>query len=71
MAGSAALDDSLDFCYGQKGVDKEQHAALLENEKKNFKLLLSKVRLEYITANILTKNKDIYINTSHIDSDYL
>ena len=44
LSCSAALDDSLEFSYGQKGVDKNDYENLLENEKKNFKLLLSKVK---------------------------
>jgi hypothetical protein len=40
---SAALDDSLDFHYGQPKMDSQQYSAVLENEKKNFRLLLSKV----------------------------
>ena len=44
LSCSAALDDSLEFSYGQKGVDKNDYENLLENEKKNFKLLISKVK---------------------------
>ena len=40
---AAALDDSLDFSYGQPKMDLEQYSAVLENEKKNFRLLISKV----------------------------
>jgi abnormal spindle-like microcephaly-associated protein len=44
---SAALDDSLDFSYGQLKMDSEQYSAVLENEKKNFRLLINKV-LEFV-----------------------
>jgi hypothetical protein len=40
---SAALDDSLDFSYGKPQMDAQQYSAMLENEKKNFRLLISKV----------------------------
>jgi len=40
---AAALDDSLDFSYGHPKMDSEQYSAVLENEKKNFRLLISKV----------------------------
>ena len=39
----ATLDDSLDFSYGQPKMDLEQYSAVLENEKKNFRLLICKV----------------------------
>ena len=38
------MDDSLDFNYGTQKVDPSSYEAFLENEKSNFKLLLSKVR---------------------------
>ena len=66
MSCSAALDDSLEFSYGQKGVDKADYDNLLENEKKNFKLLLGKVgsKLDYFLA---TENAIIlYLNCSNI-----
>ena len=43
MSCSAALDDSLDFSYGNQNLDKAEYNNLLENEKKNFKVLLTKV----------------------------
>ena len=39
------MDDSLDFNYGTQKVDPASYEAFLENEKSNFKLLLSKVRV--------------------------
>ena len=43
MSCSAALDDSLDFSYGNQNLDKAEYNNLLENEKRNFKVLLTKV----------------------------
>ena len=48
MSCSAALDDSLDFSYGNQNLDKAEYNNLLENEKKNFKVLLSKVGIFYL-----------------------
>jgi abnormal spindle-like microcephaly-associated protein len=42
---SAALDDSLDFSYGKPKMDSQQYSTMLENEKKNFRLLISKVSI--------------------------
>ena len=44
QADGENLDDSLDFHYGGQKVDPASFDAFLDNEKANFKLLISKVR---------------------------
>jgi abnormal spindle-like microcephaly-associated protein len=43
QADTQNLDDSSEFSYGTRNLDTELLEALKENEKQNFKLLLSKV----------------------------
>merc|ERR1712227_1022595 len=43
QADNQNLDDSLDFSYGNKNLDAKMMDTLVENERSNFKLLLSKV----------------------------
>ena len=50
MSCSTALDDSIEFSYGTQGVEQKEYAQLLDNEKKNFKLLINKVRVYYIQS---------------------
>jgi len=45
---AAALDDSLNFSYGQADVNTEQYATALDNEKRNFRLVINAVMLTFL-----------------------
>ena len=48
QADEENLDDSLDFNYGSQKVDANSYNVFLENEKANFRLLITKVLCQVV-----------------------
>ena len=48
QADEENLDDSLDFNYGSQKVDANSYNVFLENEKANFRLLITKVLFQVV-----------------------